>query len=87
MNLSEAVNAPRIHQQWLPDETYYEDWGLSATRWRCWARASTRWCCAPPQPHRRHSGGAPSLGGQPIEGNSLYGAIDPRLPMGLAKGY
>ena len=26
----EAVDAPRIHQQWLPDEVYYEARGLSA---------------------------------------------------------
>ncbi len=26
----EAVDAPRIHQQWLPDEVYYETRGLSA---------------------------------------------------------
>ncbi|MDP6582424.1 MAG: gamma-glutamyltransferase, partial [Vicinamibacterales bacterium] len=25
----EAVDAPRVHHQWLPDETRYERWGLS----------------------------------------------------------
>ncbi len=25
----EAVNSPRIHHQWLPDEVYYEQRGLS----------------------------------------------------------
>ena len=29
MNVQEAVDAPRIHHQWLPDETRYERWGLS----------------------------------------------------------
>ena len=26
----EAVDAPRIHHQWLPDEVYYEQRGVSA---------------------------------------------------------
>ena len=29
MNIQEAVDAPRLHHQWLPDETRYERWGLS----------------------------------------------------------
>ncbi|RJP64454.1 MAG: gamma-glutamyltransferase [Ignavibacteriales bacterium] len=29
MNIEQAVAAPRIHHQWLPDELYYEDYGLS----------------------------------------------------------
>ncbi|HEX8136813.1 MAG TPA: gamma-glutamyltransferase [Pyrinomonadaceae bacterium] len=29
MNIQQAVDAPRIHHQWLPDETYYEPYGLS----------------------------------------------------------
>jgi gamma-glutamyltranspeptidase/glutathione hydrolase len=29
MNIQEAVNAPRIHQQWMPDEVTYEPYGLS----------------------------------------------------------
>ena len=30
MNIQEAVDAPRLHHQWLPDQTRYERWGLSA---------------------------------------------------------
>jgi len=30
MELQEAVNAPRIHHQWLPDVLYAETWALSA---------------------------------------------------------
>jgi gamma-glutamyltranspeptidase/glutathione hydrolase len=30
MNAQEAVDAPRLHHQWLPDRTDYERWGLSA---------------------------------------------------------
>ena len=29
MNIQEAIDAPRLHHQWLPDETRYERWGLS----------------------------------------------------------
>jgi len=29
MNIQQAVAAPKIHHQWLPDELYYEDYGLS----------------------------------------------------------
>ncbi len=29
MNIQEAVDAPRLHHQWLPDSTRYERWGLS----------------------------------------------------------
>lgn len=30
MNIQQAIDAPRIHHQWLPDETYWEEYGLSA---------------------------------------------------------
>ena len=29
MNVAEAIAAPRIHHQWLPDELRVEHWGLS----------------------------------------------------------
>lgn len=29
MNLQEAVNAPRVHHQWLPDIVYYETDAIS----------------------------------------------------------
>lgn len=29
MNIQQAIDAPRIHQQWLPDEVVYEPFGLS----------------------------------------------------------
>jgi len=29
MNIQQAIDAPRIHHQWLPDEILYEDFGLS----------------------------------------------------------
>src|SRR5213075_619024 len=30
MNIQQAIDAPRIHHQWLPDELVYEPIGLSA---------------------------------------------------------
>ena len=30
MNIQQAIDAPRIHHQWLPDEIAYEPLGLSA---------------------------------------------------------
>jgi gamma-glutamyltranspeptidase/glutathione hydrolase len=30
MNIQEAIDAPRIHHQWLPDEIRFEPYGLSA---------------------------------------------------------
>jgi gamma-glutamyltranspeptidase/glutathione hydrolase len=29
MNIQEAIDAPRIHHQWLPDRIQYERYGLS----------------------------------------------------------
>ena len=41
MTIAEAVQAPRIHHQWLPDETMVEA-GVSPARWsRRWRRAAT----------------------------------------------
>ena len=30
MNIQQAIDAPRIHHQWLPDEVMYEQYGMSA---------------------------------------------------------
>jgi gamma-glutamyltranspeptidase/glutathione hydrolase len=29
MNIQQAIDAPRVHQQWLPDEVLYEPFGMS----------------------------------------------------------
>ncbi|HYY96981.1 MAG TPA: gamma-glutamyltransferase, partial [Pyrinomonadaceae bacterium] len=34
MNIQQAIDAPRIHHQWLPDELVYEPYGLSADTFR-----------------------------------------------------
>jgi gamma-glutamyltranspeptidase/glutathione hydrolase len=88
MTITEAVNAPRIHAQWLPDALYYEPDALSAdTRAALAARG-----------HRLEEMdywnqvaailvGRPAIGKPPRGRNRLYGAIDPRLPVGSVAGY
>ncbi|HWS86988.1 MAG TPA: gamma-glutamyltransferase [Pyrinomonadaceae bacterium] len=34
MNIQQAIDAPRIHHQWLPDEITYEPFGMSADTFR-----------------------------------------------------
>ncbi|HSJ11162.1 MAG TPA: gamma-glutamyltransferase, partial [Gillisia sp.] len=29
MDIARAIESPRIHHQWLPDITSFEDWGIS----------------------------------------------------------
>lgn len=29
MNIAKAIESPRIHHQWFPDITSFEDWGIS----------------------------------------------------------
>ncbi len=98
MNLQEAIDAPRLHQQWLPDVTYYERFGLSA---ETLAALKAKGHALTERRHGNHiaaivTGGAKITGlppeveddeGVPIPPAALFGAIDPRLPMGNAEGY
>ena len=92
MTLTEAVDAPRIHAQWLPDVIFYEKDALSADTMTVLAAKG----------HKLEQMdywnqiaailvGGPSLKIKPnaATGNRAryYGAIDPRLPMGNAQGY
>ena len=92
MTLSEAINAPRIHAQWLPDVIYYEKDALSADTMAVLSAKGhkleqmTYW-----NQVAAILVGGPSLKAKPntATGNRarLYGAIDPRLPVGNALGY
>jgi gamma-glutamyltranspeptidase / glutathione hydrolase len=88
MTVQEAVDAPRFHQQWLPDVTYVENFALSPdTRKLLEARGQK---LGPAQPANHMTAiliGAPSLGGKPVGQNLFYGANDPRRNTGLALGY
>jgi gamma-glutamyltranspeptidase/glutathione hydrolase len=92
MTLSEAIDAPRIHAQWLPDVVYYEKDALSADTMAVLSAKGhkleqmTYW-----NQVAAILVGGPSLSVRPnaATGNRarLYGAIDPRLPVGNAQGY
>jgi len=88
MDLQEAVDAPRIHQQWLPEETYVEARALSPDT-RALLVAMGHELIAP-QPENHLAAiliGAPALDAKPVNGMIFFGAIDPRRNTGLALGY
>ncbi|MEB0028167.1 gamma-glutamyltransferase [Pseudomonas sp. MH9.2] len=88
MNIQEAVDAPRFHQQWLPEETNLEAFAVSPDTQKIlegWGQQFTG-----PQPFNHVAAilvGAPSLGGKPVGKNRFYGANDPRQGSGLSLGY
>jgi gamma-glutamyltranspeptidase / glutathione hydrolase len=88
MDLQEAVDAPRIHQQWLPEETFVENRALSPDT-RALLVAMGHKLIAP-QPENHVAAiliGAPALNAKPVGGMIFYGAVDPRRNTGLALGY
>lgn len=92
MTLTEAVDAPRIHAQWLPDVIFYEKDSLSADTMAVLQakghklEAMDYW-----NQIAAILVGGPSLKikPNPATGNTAryFGAIDPRLPVGNAQGY
>jgi gamma-glutamyltranspeptidase/glutathione hydrolase len=88
MNIQEAVDAPRFHQQWLPEATNVETHALSPDTRKLLEAMGHK--LAGPQPANHMAAilvGAPSLGGKPVGANRYYGANDPRRNSGLALGY
>ena len=88
MTVTEAVDAPRIHHQWLPDEIGYERFGLSADTI---AKLEAMGHKVVPMDYGNHVAailvGAPAIGAKPLASQKLYGAIDPRLNLGDVEGY
>jgi gamma-glutamyltranspeptidase/glutathione hydrolase len=88
MTVTEAVDAPRIHHQWLPDEVGYEPFGLSADTI---ARLEAMGHRVVPMDYGNQVAailvGAPAIGAKPLGQQRLYGAIDPRLNLGDVEGY
>lgn len=96
----EAVDAPRIHQQWLPDEVYYETRGLSAdtlkilrdmgykmTEQTPWGAAELIMVGLPGTAvPSTSSGNDAALSGR-VRPGFYYGAHDSRRPAGTAAGY
>jgi gamma-glutamyltranspeptidase / glutathione hydrolase len=88
MNIQEAVDAPRIHNQWLPDVTRTEPYALSPDTRRVLESMGYRFENSEPANHvAAIIVGAPSLEAKPIGRNRFYGANDPRGGTGLALGY
>jgi gamma-glutamyltranspeptidase/glutathione hydrolase len=88
MNIQEAIDAPRFHQQWLPDTTNVETFALSPDTRKILIDMGHK--LGDPQPAGHAAGivvGAPSLGGKPRGKERFYGANDPRRGTGLALGY
>ncbi|MDQ6685962.1 MAG: gamma-glutamyltransferase [Pseudomonadota bacterium] len=88
MTVQEAVDAPRFHQQWLPDSTSTEASAFAAeTRRRLEVMGHVFTESRPSNHMAAILVGAPSLGGKPIGANRYYGANDVRAGTGLALGY
>nr|WP_247650250.1 gamma-glutamyltransferase [Hafnia alvei] len=97
----EAVDAPRIHHQWLPDEVYFEQRGLSPDTQKLlqergyklveqtpWGAAELIMVGLPGAAgvSSESSGNDSAVSGKVREG-FIYGANDARRPSGSAVGY
>jgi gamma-glutamyltranspeptidase/glutathione hydrolase len=80
MNIQQAVDSPRIHHQWLPDEIVFEPYGLSADTQRALAAKGHKLTARP-----RYMGDSHAIMIEERTGTRL-GASDPRLE-GAAVGY
>ncbi|HEY8188331.1 MAG TPA: gamma-glutamyltransferase [Pyrinomonadaceae bacterium] len=80
MNIQQAIDFPRIHHQWLPDELVFEPYGLSGDTQKVLVSLGHR--LARP----RYLGDAEGI---MIDGKTGWrlGATDPRRSDGLAIGY
>ena len=88
MNVQEAVDAPRFHQQWLPDVTNVEPYAFSPDTRKLLEGMGHKLGAPHPANHLAAIiDGAPSLNGKPVGNNRFYGANDPRRNTGLAAGY
>ncbi len=88
MDVQEAVDMPRFHQQWLPDVTNVEPYALSPDTRKILRDMGHE--LGAPQPANHMAAivvGAPSLGGKPLGSDRFFGANDPRRNTGLALGY
>lgn len=88
MNIQEAVDAPRFHQQWTPDTTNLETFAVSPDTQKILESWGHKF--AGPQDANHLAAilvGAPSLEGKPVGNNRFYGANDPRRNTGLSLGY
>src|SRR6266851_828431 len=89
MNLQQAVDAPRIHNQWLPDEVAYEPYALSEDTLRVLRSRGHTLRIRPDAGWTNGDGYMGDAAGVMIEENTgvRLGATDPRRSDGLALGY
>jgi len=81
MNIQQAIDAPRIHHQWLPDELVYEPFGLSGDTQKALIARGHRLVDKP-----RYLGDCEGIMIEEKSGMRL-GATDPRRSDGMAVGY
>jgi len=81
MNIQQAIDAPRIHHQWLPDELVYEPYGLSGDTQKALIARGHRLVDKP-----RYLGDCEGIMIEEKSGMRL-GATDPRRSDGTAVGY
>jgi gamma-glutamyltranspeptidase/glutathione hydrolase len=81
MNIQQAIDAPRIHHQWLPDELAWEPYGLSGDTQSALTNRRHKLVTRP-----RYMGDAQGIMIEEKTGIRL-GATDPRRSDGLAVGY
>jgi len=92
MNLQEAIDAPRIHHQWLPDKVYMEPYALSPDTRKILAGMGYQVGIDPDWTIWGEAAGI-LVGGRSVKeiesggGKRFYGAIDSRATAGAAKGY
>lgn len=88
MTIQEAVDAPRFHQQWMPETTNLEPFTVSADTRKILESWGHKFTGAQPANHLAAIlVGAPALGVPPVGNNRFYGANDPRRNTGEALGY
>ena len=88
MDVQQAVDAPRFHQQWLPDFTNLEPDAISPEVRKTMEGWGQKF--GPPQEANHVTAilvGAPSLNGKQMGNNRYYGANDARRGTGMALGY
>ncbi len=81
MNIQQAIDAPRIHHQWLPDEIVWEPYGLSGDTQKALINRRHKLVTRP-----RYLGDAQGIMIEQKTGVRL-GATDPRRSDGTAVGY
>ena len=87
MDIASAIDAPRLHEQWLPDVIEAEPLALSPDTQR---GLEAMGYTIKDRPHWGAAAGilvgAPALGATPPLGEHLFGAEDARAPAGAAVG-